>query len=125
MSGDGVSAEIDRSDFDHVLKVVAPYFDALADGSKAFEVRRNDRGFQKGDRLLLWDYDPAPGAWRTFMPGYHRVISATVSFVYAGDPRFSYGNQHALNPGWVVLGLSNLRWESGERDTSPVTTERP
>lgn len=94
---------------DHVLKVVAPYFDALMDGSKPFEVRYNDRGFQRGDTLLLWEYDPTSGAWRVYQPGVSRAVLASVSFVYSGDPRFSYGGRDALTPGWVMLGLSDVR----------------
>lgn len=30
----------------------------MADGSKTFEVRVNDRGFQKGDHVLLREFDP-------------------------------------------------------------------
>lgn len=93
---------------EHILKVVAPYFDALWDSSKTFEVRRNDRGFQKGDRLVLWEYDGSPGAWRTYVPSQHRAVTAEVGFVYAGDPRFTYGGVDALAPGHVVLALVNV-----------------
>jgi hypothetical protein len=34
---------------EHLLKVIPPYFDALADGTKPFEVRKNDRAYQTGD----------------------------------------------------------------------------
>ncbi len=38
---------------EHVLKTWPQYFDAVKRGDKTFEVRRNDRGFQKGDVLVL------------------------------------------------------------------------
>lgn len=38
---------------EHVLKTLPDYFDAVARGEKTFEVRRDDRGFQKGDILVL------------------------------------------------------------------------
>ena len=42
----------------HELKVWPEYFDAILDGSKKFEIRKNDRGFEVGDRLLLQEYCP-------------------------------------------------------------------
>lgn len=37
----------------HVLKTVAKCWDAVAAGEKKFEVRKNDRFFQKGDIVRL------------------------------------------------------------------------
>lgn len=78
----------------HCLKVVPPYFDALLDGSKTFEVRRNDRGFQRGDTLILREWEPTVLRWTG------RELSRRVAFVYSGDPRFG-----GIEPGFVVLAL--------------------
>lgn len=37
----------------HQLKTLREFWDAVADGSKTFEVRRDDRGFKVGDQLNL------------------------------------------------------------------------
>lgn len=37
----------------HFLKTHEPYWRASERGEKPFEVRRDDRGFQKGDTLVL------------------------------------------------------------------------
>jgi Domain of unknown function (DUF3850) len=37
----------------HVLKCDSVWFQRVLDGTKTFEVRFNDRGFQKGDGVLL------------------------------------------------------------------------
>lgn len=37
----------------HELKTLPQYWDAVQRGEKTFEVRRDDRGFQKGDVLEL------------------------------------------------------------------------
>lgn len=37
----------------HELKTTSPYFQAILDGLKTFDVRYNDRDFQIGDYLLL------------------------------------------------------------------------
>lgn len=42
----------------HELKVWPLYYARLADGSKTFEVRKDDRGYQAGDVLVLREWDP-------------------------------------------------------------------
>jgi hypothetical protein len=97
---------------EHILKVVPPYFEALLDGSKTFEVRANDRAFQKGDRLILWEYLAEDTVARRSCDRYPcercnpRAVTATVGFVYAGDPR--RGMKDALAPGYVVLALLDV-----------------
>lgn len=85
----------------HILKVIPPYFDALLDGSKTFEVRLNDRAFQCGDTLVLWEYG---GGCETFPCSTCKPRSVTrrVTFVYSGDPRFG-----GIEAGHVVLALAD------------------
>jgi len=40
----------------HELKTTRPMFDAICNGGKRFEVRKDDRGFQPGDTLKLREY---------------------------------------------------------------------
>jgi hypothetical protein len=42
----------------HELKTWPQYFQAIVDGDKTFEVRKNDRDFQVHDVLILKEYDP-------------------------------------------------------------------
>lgn len=42
----------------HELKIWPQYYCRVADGSKTFEVRKNDRGFQPGDSVELREWDP-------------------------------------------------------------------
>ncbi len=42
----------------HVLKTWPEPFQAVFVGRKQFEFRRDDRGFQVGDRLELHEWDP-------------------------------------------------------------------
>ena len=37
----------------HFLKVVPEYFEALAEGKKGFEIRKDDRDYKEGDNLVL------------------------------------------------------------------------
>ena len=94
---------------DHELKVQPPYFDALANGQKPFEVRRNDRAYQRGDTIRFREFHPARfgeqscHACRNHSWNEHytdREVTLLVLYVYSGDPRFG-----GLEPGHVVLGL--------------------
>lgn len=42
----------------HILKTWLQPFQAVWDGVKTFEVRKNDRNYESGDQLLLREYDP-------------------------------------------------------------------
>lgn len=41
----------------HDLKTDPVYFQRLVDGTKTFEVRKDDRGYQSGDTLVLREWD--------------------------------------------------------------------
>lgn len=95
----------------HVLKVAPEYWASIVDGSKTFEVRRNDRAYQRGDVLDLYPTHDADGR-ELCRPDcsdrycYQKppVERRVVTFVYSGDPRF--GGHGGLQPGHVVLALS-------------------
>lgn len=42
---------------EHRLKCVSPYFEAVREGKKRFEIRFDDRDFKQGDMLILQHYD--------------------------------------------------------------------
>jgi hypothetical protein len=77
---------------EHELKCHPKYMPRLADGSKTFEIRKNDRDFQVGDTLILKEYDPADG-WPDH--GSYMTLVFTVTYV---------SSEHQQN-GYVVLGL--------------------
>lgn len=43
---------------EHELKIWPDFFDPVANGTKRFEMRMNDRNFQVGDKLLLREWNP-------------------------------------------------------------------
>lgn len=79
---------------DHVLKCWPPYFQAIWDGSKLFEIRRNDRNFKPGDTVILREWDPIKPKSQSKSP---RQISAQITYVTDFEQR----------PGFVVFGLAN------------------
>ena len=58
----------------HELKIQKQWADAKLAGEKPFEIRRNDRGFQKGDIVRYNVIDPKTGEpWAE--PGFPRTVS--------------------------------------------------
>ncbi len=43
----------------HRIKLHPNYFDRILSGQKNFEIRKNDRDYQVGDRLSMYPHDPA------------------------------------------------------------------
>jgi hypothetical protein len=78
----------------HELKCWPDYFGAVRRKEKAFEVRRDDRGFQKGDTLILREYDPRRMGGSFTGNNEHRKIKYVLT-----------GGQHGIEPGYVVLGF--------------------
>ena len=60
----------------HELKTAPVYFNRSWSGEKLFEVRKNDRHFQKGDGIILreWDGEKYTG----------RQIFASITYVLSG-----------------------------------------
>lgn len=86
---------------EHALKVWPDYFDAIADGSKTFEVRWDDRTFLPDDRLLLREWSPEDGYTG-------RWCRRTVTYVLNLGAFFqAIGHPPAVS-GWVVMGLADV-----------------
>lgn len=52
-----------RPPIDHHLKTADPYYDEVQSGMKPFELRKNDRDYRVGDRLILYKYDQHLDIW--------------------------------------------------------------
>ncbi|MCS3692055.1 hypothetical protein ABIF07_001029 [Bradyrhizobium elkanii] len=88
---------------EHVLKCWPVYFDALASGMKNFEVRKDDRGFQKGDTLLL--QRTRPNDLYRVETDYHGKVCHELRFAINW---ILTGGQFGIEPGYVVLALHRL-----------------
>lgn len=73
---------------EHKLKTLPEYFEAVVNGRKTFEVRRDDRPFADGDTLLLEEWDGSRYTGRT--------IKASVGYVLRGE---------YCRDGYCVMGI--------------------
>lgn len=102
----------------HELKILPPYFEAVIDGRKTFEIRKDDRGFQAGDTVTLREYDPE-------YKGYHRSEEQ----MYTGRKHsagIGYVTAYEQQPGYVVFSLVPNDQASGARSVpldAPVGRE--
>jgi len=82
----------------HELKTWPEYFEAVARGDKTFEVRKDDRGFMRGDLLVLCEIEPddAPKGYTG------RTCERRASYVLRG-PGFG------VEDGYCVMALENVR----------------
>lgn len=99
----------------HELKTVNRYWDAVAAGTKTFEVRRNDRAFQTGDVIVLT---------RTTETGNYdtRLQDRSTTGAFAKSQisfRITYllqGGQFGIDPAYCVLGLGPIHSEEPNPD---------
>lgn len=75
----------------HELKTVNPYFQHMWDRRKSFEVRKNDRNFKVGDKLLLREYEPESDTYSD------REIEIKINYIL-DDPDY-------CKEGYVILQL--------------------
>lgn len=105
----------------HTLKTNQVYWNAVCEGDKTFEVRPNDRGFQKGDRLVLLPENWCECGRESCSANNGKPLPMTrlITYVYSGDP--SLRDNGGVVPGYVVLGL----WDEtlGESHSLPATPD--
>jgi hypothetical protein len=77
----------------HYIKIWPVYFDAVLDGRKRFEVRRNDRGYREGDLLTMREWNPETFDYTG------RETTVEIAYMQAGI---------GLADGYVVLGIERV-----------------
>jgi hypothetical protein len=60
----------------HEIKLNVNYLDAVYNGEKCFEIRKNDRGYQKGDLIKFIPYDDG------YITEHHPVQDKTYKITY-------------------------------------------
>ena len=94
--GEAVNRELSHVGI-HVLKTWTEYFEAVYAGHKTFEIRKDDRGFQVGDTLILRDWDRNEGNYTG------RKLEVEVTYITDG------GTLGCLTPGQVCMGIRKKR----------------
>lgn len=104
---------------EHHLKTWPPYFDAIKDGSKPFEVRKEDgEPFELGDTLVLHEFVPCSICNGTGDLSNDLVVKSC-GCLYTDNPKGRYtddilvrsvtfvlkGGEFGIEAGYVVMGL--------------------
>lgn len=76
----------------HQLKISSKYFDAVNEGIKKFEIRKDDRDYQVGDVVQFLEFDDGKYSGRK---------SDFVVVVYVLRNAEKYG----LKPGYCIIGF--------------------
>lgn len=102
--GSGVNAVVSETlPAEHILKTWPTYFDAVARGEKTFEGRRYDRGFQKGDTVVL-QRTREDAIWLVELDASGKPkheLRFTIGFVL-------HGGQFGIQDGYCVFSLLPL-----------------
>lgn len=77
----------------HELKLDTEFFDAVLSGEKSFEIRLNDRGFQRGDKVLFKETKQGTHY------AYYRKATADITYLLHG---------WGLENGYCVFGIANV-----------------
>lgn len=78
----------------HALKTVPKYFEKIQSGEKTFEIRRNDRPFKVGDKIILQEYDNDAYTGRE--------VEKIITHCFSGEPKFG------LRPSFIILSFGNI-----------------
>ena len=79
----------------HELKILPEWFHAMMFEGKDFEIRKNDRCFEVGDKLLMREWDPM----RSYTGNY---IEAKIKYVYQGTGVYGVSEEYC------ILGLEEI-----------------
>lgn len=86
----------------HKLKCIQPYFDDVRLGRKTFEVRKDDRNYQVGDRLDIFVGSEDIVDDGKYRPHVHLWVNYKLS-----------GGNFGIEEGYCVLGLTFIEPEKG------------
>lgn len=90
----------------HHLKLRVEFCDAVVSGEKSFEIRKNDRGFQRGDRIVFQAVE------REGLNVYecpHEINELVFEITYLL-------NGYGLENGYVVLAIKEVGRVEDERE---------
>ncbi len=71
-------------DIEHDIKINQKYFEDVLKGNKTFEVRKNDRNFKVGDKLILKEWDGVKYTGRTIKKRITYILEDDSGYVLQG-----------------------------------------
>ncbi len=74
----------------HAVKIIPEYYEAVKDGSKRFEVRKDDRPYNEGDYIALNEYDVSGYTGRAML---YKITYVLRNYLYCKE-------------GYVILGIA-------------------
>lgn len=80
----------------HELKLNIEFCDAVLSGDKSFEIRENDRGYQKGDHIKFISVEASSG-----IRAYHEIDKREYEITYVL-------NGWGIKNGYVVMGIREV-----------------
>ncbi len=86
----------------HDLKTWPEFFQAVLDGKKRFEIRRDDRGFMEGDTLVLKEWDPG------LNPGLSGDLNYTGRKIRVRVTYKLHGGMFGVDLEYCVLGFEYI-----------------
>jgi len=82
----------------HELKTWPEYFQLMVRDEKSFELRKNDRGFLAGHKLLLREYNNETEKYTG------RILRRNIIYVLQGKEAEVFG----LKEGFCIMGLEKI-----------------
>lgn len=77
----------------HELKILPQYFEMVANGSKRFELRKDDRDYKVGDLLVLKEYDGKDYTGR-------KLSAYLITYILRNC------SEYGLQDGYCILGFA-------------------
>lgn len=93
----------------HSLKILPKYYDDVLNGRKKFEIRKNDRNFKVGDKLLLQEWDKDEYTGREMLKEVDYIFPSNGTCELSEDYCITYG----LSEGYCILGLTTEKPAAG------------
>ncbi len=89
----------------HYVKCHPGYFVQIKAGLKPFEIRRNDRDFREGDRIILCEWDPEQGKDRSAEGYTGQSLEGDILSISPSQNGIVGPADEAIVTGFVVLGM--------------------
>lgn len=95
----------------HELKIWPEFYLRVANGTKTFEYRENDRNYQAGDKVILKEWDPTP---------INPEFNAPVGFIGSPALEFTIGYVLNVERSMVIFSLLPIKKPQEPTKTEPA-----